>query len=247
MATQTTVRLVDDLDDSPATETLRFGLDGKAYEIDLNSANARKLRDALEEFRKAARVVTRRRGRKLESVQNTASARARVQEPKRARAPRGEAQAKRVWLAANGHPSVENRRGRFTAEQDAAWAAHEAGAEASEGGATVTARKRGGTQRKETVEAPQEPQEAEDTAPGKHTRVTGMTGPQVKSLGELLPDAVIENGESWVLLDGDPLALIEAVNAVRKAGIDRGRNNALASVVRKLREGDPKRVKVLDA
>src|SRR6478735_118406 len=38
--------LEDDIDGTEATETVRFGLDGTAYEIDLNDANAAKLRAA---------------------------------------------------------------------------------------------------------------------------------------------------------------------------------------------------------
>lgn len=42
--------LVDDIDGSEASETVRFGLDGKAYEIDLNDKNAAKLRKALSPY-----------------------------------------------------------------------------------------------------------------------------------------------------------------------------------------------------
>jgi hypothetical protein len=55
MAQKVTVSLVDDLDGGTAEETVGFGLDGKSYEIDLSSANASKLRDALAEFVAAAR------------------------------------------------------------------------------------------------------------------------------------------------------------------------------------------------
>ena len=41
------IRLVDDLDGEAADETVEFGVDGKNYEIDLSTANAKKLRDAL--------------------------------------------------------------------------------------------------------------------------------------------------------------------------------------------------------
>ena len=44
MAQKVQVLLVDDLDGSEATETVAFGLDGAAYEIDLSSGNAGKLR-----------------------------------------------------------------------------------------------------------------------------------------------------------------------------------------------------------
>src|SRR4029078_617491 len=47
--------LEDDLDGSPATETVSFGLDGKTYEIDLNDKNAGKLRDALAQYVGAGR------------------------------------------------------------------------------------------------------------------------------------------------------------------------------------------------
>jgi hypothetical protein len=40
MATKITVALEDDLDGGPAEETLRFGVDGSEYEIDLNKKNA---------------------------------------------------------------------------------------------------------------------------------------------------------------------------------------------------------------
>ncbi|MET0188783.1 MAG: Lsr2 family protein [Pseudonocardia sediminis] len=58
------IRLVDDLDGDVADETLEFGLDGKNYEIDLTTANAKKLRDVLADYVASARRATsgRRRG-----------------------------------------------------------------------------------------------------------------------------------------------------------------------------------------
>jgi Lsr2 len=47
MAKETVTRLVDDLDGGVAHETVRFGLDGQVYEIDLSSKNAKKLRSEL--------------------------------------------------------------------------------------------------------------------------------------------------------------------------------------------------------
>jgi hypothetical protein len=38
---------IDDLDGSTAEGTVRFGLDGTEYEIDLNAGHARELRDVL--------------------------------------------------------------------------------------------------------------------------------------------------------------------------------------------------------
>jgi hypothetical protein len=40
MAQKVTVTLEDDLDGGPAAETVRFGLDGAEYEIDLSKKNA---------------------------------------------------------------------------------------------------------------------------------------------------------------------------------------------------------------
>ena len=50
MATKTTVALEDDLDGGPAEVTLRFGLGGAEYEIDLNAANATAFRCRLAPF-----------------------------------------------------------------------------------------------------------------------------------------------------------------------------------------------------
>jgi len=55
MAQKVQVLLVDDLDGGEADETVTFALAGKSYEIDLNTVNADKLRDALEPFTKGGR------------------------------------------------------------------------------------------------------------------------------------------------------------------------------------------------
>ncbi len=50
------VLLVDDLDgESEATETVRFGLGGTDYEIDLSEANAAEMREAVSKYVNAAR------------------------------------------------------------------------------------------------------------------------------------------------------------------------------------------------
>jgi hypothetical protein len=46
---------IDDLDGSAAGGTVRFGLDGTEYEIDLNARHAQELRDALARYARAAR------------------------------------------------------------------------------------------------------------------------------------------------------------------------------------------------
>lgn len=50
MAKHTITRLIDDLDKGEADETVKFGLDGVQYEIDLSSKNAAKLRELLDPY-----------------------------------------------------------------------------------------------------------------------------------------------------------------------------------------------------
>lgn len=59
MAQKVQIILEDDLDGSPADETIQFGLDGKNYEIDLNKSHAKKLREALGTFVGSARSAGR--------------------------------------------------------------------------------------------------------------------------------------------------------------------------------------------
>jgi hypothetical protein len=67
MAQKITVELQDDLDGGPADETVRFGVDGSEYEIDLSKKNAaafrRKLAPFIDHARKAGRGQRRRPGR----------------------------------------------------------------------------------------------------------------------------------------------------------------------------------------
>lgn len=50
MATRTTITLEDDLEGGPADQTVRFGLGGAEYEIDLNSRNTATFRRQLAPF-----------------------------------------------------------------------------------------------------------------------------------------------------------------------------------------------------
>jgi hypothetical protein len=50
MARKIEVLLVDDLDGGTADETVTFSLNGTHYEIDLSTANAKKLREAIQPF-----------------------------------------------------------------------------------------------------------------------------------------------------------------------------------------------------
>ena len=63
MARRTQVIVEDDLDGSPAHETLNFTFDGITYEIDLNQVNATQLRDAMNPWVRHARRVSGRRPR----------------------------------------------------------------------------------------------------------------------------------------------------------------------------------------
>ena len=55
MAQKIQTLFIDDLDGSEADSTVRFGLDGTDYEIDLNAEHAQALRDALARYVHAAR------------------------------------------------------------------------------------------------------------------------------------------------------------------------------------------------
>ena len=80
MAQKITVALEDDLDGGPADETVRFGIGGTEYEIDLSKRNAatfrRKLAPFVEHARKAGRGARRRPGRTASSRERSADIRA---------------------------------------------------------------------------------------------------------------------------------------------------------------------------
>src|SRR5690242_600783 len=66
MAQKIQTLFIDDLDGSEAEGTVRFGLDGAEYEIDLNAEHAQALREAMARYVSAARRVgggTRRSAR----------------------------------------------------------------------------------------------------------------------------------------------------------------------------------------
>lgn len=104
------VFLTDDLDGTELPEgkgqTVRFGISGEWYEIDLKDQNAKKMLDAFGEYTKHARrwhdtTGTRRRrstGRRSEATHD-----------------RDETRAARAWLVKAGYLSAESR-GRIKAE-----------------------------------------------------------------------------------------------------------------------------------
>lgn len=71
MATKITVELEDDLDGGPAEETLRFGIGGAQYEIDLSKKNAKAFRQELAPFIEHARRAGR--GQRQRPVRTAAS------------------------------------------------------------------------------------------------------------------------------------------------------------------------------
>lgn len=114
MAQKVEIILEDDLDGGIADETVRFGLDGKNYEIDLSKSNSSKLRDALEPFVTSARTNSTggsRRRRGTGSGQGTNSDTKQIRE----------------WAKANGYPVAD--RGRIHEEiREAYYAVQKAGA-----------------------------------------------------------------------------------------------------------------------
>ena len=104
MAQRIQVILEDDLDGGAATETVSFGIDGNAYEIDLSADNAAKLREALSAYVGHARRATRPTGPSKPGVRGHSSA----------RADREQTQAIRDWARNNGHKV--NDRGRVPSQ-----------------------------------------------------------------------------------------------------------------------------------
>ena len=110
MAQKTTVELEDDLDGGPADETVRFGVDGAEYEIDLSKKNAAAFRKQLAPFidhaRKAGRGQRRRPGRAAASRDRSGSIRAWAKQAGIAVSARGRipaSVAEQYHAAAQGH------------------------------------------------------------------------------------------------------------------------------------------------
>jgi len=86
MAKKVNVIIVDDLDGTEPAESVRFGLDGADYEIDLNEDNAKQLREALSPFVGSARRLSGARRR-----------------PSGSSGSGGNASVVRAWARENGH------------------------------------------------------------------------------------------------------------------------------------------------
>ncbi|OMH37113.1 Lsr2 family protein [Tersicoccus sp. Bi-70] len=92
MAQRVEIQLVDDVDGSTATETVRFGVDGSSYEIDLNNENAKELRDAYAGYIGSARRVAGSASNAPRRRASSSSGRS-----------RGELEQVRAWARENGH------------------------------------------------------------------------------------------------------------------------------------------------
>ncbi|WP_247827697.1 histone-like nucleoid-structuring protein Lsr2 [Arthrobacter antioxidans] len=101
MAQKVKIILIDDIDGGEAEETVRFGLDGVQYEIDLSETHASELRSALSDYVGAAR-----RGSQSKQRSSTSSAASSSRNQEAARI--------REWAKENGY-NVSSR-GRVNGE-----------------------------------------------------------------------------------------------------------------------------------
>jgi len=93
------VVLIDDLSGDEAAESIRFGLDGESYMIDLSEGNAVRLRSAIAPFVEAARKISKGKAA--------------------VRPSRTDRQLIREWATANG--LTVQKRGRIPEDVLAAW------------------------------------------------------------------------------------------------------------------------------
>ena len=93
------MQFIDDIDGTPADETVTFSLDGTAFQVDLSADNAAKLREFLSPYMDAAGKVPQKKGkRSTDSV------------------------AIRIWAGEHGHTVSD--RGRIPASVRALYEAH---------------------------------------------------------------------------------------------------------------------------
>jgi hypothetical protein len=102
MAKKHVLHMIDDLDGTEAHQTVRFGLDGKHYEIDLKDEHAQQLRDSLGRFVGFARVVTPAKGAGRPVARGTASRAAAASKEHLARV--------REWAKSQGHHVADRGR-----------------------------------------------------------------------------------------------------------------------------------------
>ena len=100
MAQQTSIAFLDDLDGSKAVETVRFGLDGTSYEIDLSKENAAGLRKAIAVYVDSGRRIRSTSSPSKRSARTASSA--------------GDSAAIREWAQTRG--ITVSTRGRIAAD-----------------------------------------------------------------------------------------------------------------------------------
>ncbi|MBG6226673.1 hypothetical protein IWX63_003272 [Arthrobacter sp. CAN_A2] len=99
MAQRVQVELVDDLTRETAQETVRFGIDGTDYEIDLTTGNADKLRATLTDYVDKARKASGRKSQRSTTSGGSSN-----------RSKREDTQQIRQWAQDNGYnPSSRGR------------------------------------------------------------------------------------------------------------------------------------------
>jgi Lsr2 len=103
MAQKVMYVLISDLDGGPADETVRFGIEGTSYEIDLSAGDAAALRKAFQQYVKA--------GRKVPAV---ASGRGKARSVSAAGTGREATRKIREWAMENGYNV--SARGRISSE-----------------------------------------------------------------------------------------------------------------------------------
>jgi hypothetical protein len=102
MAQKTVVELIDDLDGSPADETVTFALDGKELQLDLSADHASKLREIMAPY-----IAAGRRAGSSSRHQGTAR---RPEGPARPSSSRDHAQRMRDWLRQQGEKIADRGR-----------------------------------------------------------------------------------------------------------------------------------------
>jgi Lsr2 len=162
MARKVLVRLVDDLDGLPSDDvaTVTFSLDRVSYQIDLNEANANKLRDGLAEFIAAAR----RTGGRVR---------------RGAGGPAHDGPAIREWAREQGHELAE--RGRIPAHVIDAYNAAKRGSRSrGRAKAAAAATPSAGTVTKSAAKAPAKSKSATKTAKAA-PKATAKASPAAKA------------------------------------------------------------------
>lgn len=261
MAKVETVTLIDDVDGTVADETVEFGVDGKAYEIDLSGANAARLREALAEFAAKGRRLT---GRARPSFSRAATA--------STTSDREQTRAMREW--ANGNGFTVSDRGRLPVNVIEAYNKRNRGS----GTATVTPIRPAAPEAPEVAvvqdvtltdagqakvaahadkDTPKKAAAKKATKAGlpkvepkpKGVKVQAMSGMQVAAVENFkLPTH--EVAKSFVVFAADsPAEVLGKIRAVLQ-DYDGPKNSgdyaAMKAVIRALEAADPKKVKVVE-